>query len=101
MITFAEFMAVLEDYRSPTVFVIYNKTTRAVLGSAKGSMLQRNAQNRSDNRGLKFDDVSFMSQGKFYGGRSKQSSGRRIEYARNINPSKGRRFRGVWDGELR
>ena len=36
MITFAEFMAVLEDYRSPTVFVIYNKTTRAVLGSAKG-----------------------------------------------------------------
>ena len=100
MITFTEFMAVLEDYRSPTVFVIYNKTTRAVLGSAKGfDAAKERAKQIRQQRGLKFDDVSFMSQGKFYGGRSKQSSGRRIEYARNINPSKGRRFRGVWDAQ--
>ena len=81
MITFAEFMAVLEDYRSPTVFVIYNKTTRAVLGSAKGfDAAKERAKQIRQQRGLKFDDVSFMSQGKFYGGRSKQSPGRRIEY---------------------
>ena len=100
MITFTEFMAVLEDYRSPTVFVIYNKTTRAVLGSAKRfDAAKERAKQIRQQRGLKFDDVSFMSQGKFYGGRSKQSPGRRIEYARNINPSKGRRFRGVWDAQ--
>ena len=76
MITFAEFMAVLEDYRSPTVFVIYNKTTRAVLGSAKGfDAAKERAKQIRQQRGLKFDDVSFMSQGKFYGGRSQ---GRRI-----------------------
>lgn len=100
MISFSEFMAVLEEYRPPTVFVIYNKNTRAVLGSAKGfDAAKERAKQIRQQRGLKFDDVSFMSHGKFYGAGSRQSSGRRIEYARNFNPSKGRRFRGVWDAQ--
>ena len=49
-------------------------------------------------RGLKFDDVSFMTSRRFYGKRfPAASTGRRIEYAPRYNPSKRGRFRGVWD----
>ena len=52
-------------------------------------------------RGLKFDDVSFMSDRKFYGSRNvnKTASSGRIEYAPRYNPSKGRRFRGRYDAQ--
>lgn len=52
-------------------------------------------------RGLKFDDVSFMTSRKFYGKRTPAASStrRRIEYALRYNPSKKGRFRGVWDAQ--
>ena len=51
-------------------------------------------------RGLKFDDVSFMTSRRFYGkGAGAPSRGRRIEYAPRYNPSKRGHFKGVWDAQ--
>ena len=48
-------------------------------------------------RGLGFDDVSFMTSRRFYGKTTPATStGRRIEYSPRYNPSKRERFRGVW-----
>ena len=44
--------------------------------------------------GLNWDQVKFKSERKSSSGG--QKGGSRIDYARNYNPSKGRRFRGVF-----
>ena len=48
---------------------------------------------------LKWEQVKFKadrsSQQKSYG----QSSGRRMDYAKTVNPSKGRRFSGYFKGD--
>ena len=98
MITFREFLDLCEDYNPNAEFVIFNKKTRAVLGTARGfDQAKTKASSIRKQRGLKFDDVSFMTSRRFYGKRTPAAStGRRIEYAPRYNPSKRGRFRGVW-----
>ena len=102
MITFKQFLDLCEDYNPNAEFVIFNKKTRAVLGTPRGfDQAKSKATSIRKQRGLKFDDVSFMTNRKFYGKRTPaaSSTGRRIEYAPRYNPSKRRRFRGVWDAQ--
>ena len=101
MINFREFLDLCEDYNPNAEFVIFNKKTRAVLGTARGfDQAKTKASSIRKQRGLKFDDVSFMTSRRFYGKTSTApSGGRRIEYAPRYNPSKRRHFRGVWDAQ--
>ena len=102
MITFREFLDLCEDYNPNAEFVIFNKQTRTVLGTARGfDQAKSKATAIRKQRGLKFDDVSFMTSRKFYGKRTPAafSTGRRIEYAPRYNPSKRGCFRGVWDAQ--
>ena len=102
MITFRDLLEIIEDYNPQAKFVIYNKKNRAVLGSAVGyDAAKAKASQLRKQYNLKFDDVSFMSDRKFYGSRSSQNSTSpgRIEYAPRYNPSKGRRFRGRYDDQ--
>ena len=98
MIAFQDFLDLCEVYNPNAEFVIFNKHTRAVLGTAIGFDQAKNkATSIRKQRGLKFDDVSFMTSRKFYGKTTTApSGGRRIEYAPRYNPSKRGRFRGVW-----
>ena len=98
MINFREFLDLCEDYNPNAEFVIFNKKTRAVLGMARGfDQAKSKASSIRKLRGLRFDDVSFMTSRRFYGKTSTApSGGRRIEYAPRYNPSKRGRFRGVW-----
>ena len=102
MITFKQFLDLCEDYNPNAEFVIFNKKTRAVLGTARGfDQAKSKATSIRKQRGLKFDDVSFMTSRKFYGMRTPaaSSTGRRIEYAPRYNQSKRGRFRGAWDAQ--
>ena len=101
MITLREFLDLCEDYNPNAEFVIFNKKTRAVRGTARGfDQAKTKASSIRKQRGLKFDDVSFMTSRRFYGKRTPTAStGRRIEYAPRYNPSKRGRFRGVWDAQ--
>ena len=98
MINFREFLDLCEDYNPNAEFVIFNKKTRAVLGTARGfDQAKTKASSIRKQRGLRFDDVSFMTSRRSYGRTSAAPSGeRRIEYAPRYNPSKRGRFRGVW-----
>ena len=98
MINFREFLDLCEDYNPNAEFVIFNKKTRAVLGTARGfDHAKTKASSIRKQRGLKFDDVSFMTSRRFHGKSTTASSGsRRIEYSPRYNPSKRERFRGVW-----
>ena len=99
MIMLREFLDLCEDYNPNAEFVIFNKKTRAVLATARGfDQAKTKATSIRKQRGLKFDDVSFMTSRRFYGKRTPATStGRRIEYSPRYNPSKRGRFRGVWD----
>ena len=100
MITVQDLLDIFEDYNPQAEFVIYNKKTRAVLGSAIGyDAAKAKASQLRKQYNLKFDDISFMSDCKFYDSRNvnKTASPGRIEYAPRYNPSKGRRFRGRYD----
>ena len=100
MITFQDLLDIFEDYNPQAKFVIYNKKTRAVLGSAVGyDAAKAKASQLRKQYNLKFDDVSFMPDRKFYGSRNvnKTFSPGRIEYAPRYNPSNGRHFRGRYD----
>ena len=101
MINFREFLDLCEDYNPNAEFVIFNKKTRAVLGTARGfDQAKSKASSIRKQRGLKFDDVSFMTSRRFYGTTSAAPlRGRRIEYAPRYNPSKRGRFKGVWDAQ--
>lgn len=101
MITFREFLNLCEDYNPNAEFVIYNKNTRAVLGTARGfDQAKSKASSIRKQQGLRFDDVSFMTSRRFYGKSTTAPSGsRRIEYAPRYNPSKRGRFKGVWDAQ--
>ena len=102
MITLREFLDLCEDYNPNAEFVIFNKKTNAVLGTARGfDQAKTKANSIRKQRGLRFDDVSFMTSRKFYGKRTPEASsmGRRIEYASRYNPSKRGRFKGVWDAQ--
>ena len=101
MITFREFLNLCEDYNPNAEFVIYNKNTRAVLGTVRGfDQAKSKAPSIRKQRGLKFDDVSFMTSKRFYRKSITAPSGsRRIEYAPRYNPSKRGRFKGVWDAQ--
>ena len=83
MIEFREFLDLCEDYNPNAEFVIFNKITRVVLGTARGfDQAMSKARSIRKQRGLKFDDVSFMASRRFYGmGAGAPSRGRRIEYA--------------------
>ena len=99
MINFREFLDLCEDYNPNAEFVIFNKKTRAVLGTARGfDQAKTKASSIRKQRGLKFDDVYFMTSRRFYGRTSAVSSvSRRIEYSPRYNPRKRGRFRGIWD----
>ena len=99
MITFREFLDLCDDYNPNAEFVIYNKKTRVVLGTARGfDQAKSKATAIRKQRGLRFDDLSFMTSRRFYGKTSTApSGGRRIEYAPRYNPSKRGRCKGVWD----
>ena len=130
MITFTEFLDLCEDYNPNAEFVIFNKKTRAVLGTARGfDQAKSKATAVRKQQGLKFDDVSFMTSKRFYGGSTgrqaasgassasttKKTSfgvsrdgktftnayGQRspVEYSRRYNPSKRGRFRGYTDAD--
>ena len=100
MITFQDLLDIFEDYNPQAKFVIYNKNTRAVLGSTVGyDAAKAKASQLRKQYNLKFDDAAFMSDRKFYGSRNvnKAASPGRIEYAPRYNPSKGRCFRGGYN----
>ena len=80
MITFSQFLDLCEDYNPNAEFVIFNKKTRAVLGTARGfDQVKTKATSIRNQRGLKFDDVSFMTSRRFYGrGATAPSGGRRM-----------------------
>ena len=101
MINFTEFLDLCEDYNPNAEFVIFNKKTRSVLGTARGfDQAKTKASSIRKQRGLKFDDVSFMTSRRFYGKRTPAASTcRRIEYSPRYNPSKRGRFRGVWEAQ--
>ena len=101
MIAFQDFLDLCEVYNPNAEFVIFNKKTRIVLGTARGfDQAKSKATAIRKQRGLKFDDVSFMTSKRFYGKTSTApSGGRRIEYAPRYNPSKRGHFRGVWDAQ--
>jgi len=127
MITFTEFRDICENYNAQAQFVIFNTNTRAVLGSAVGfESAKDKAKQIRQQKNLKFDDVSFMTSKRFYGGSTGQQGasgasttqrvglgvsrggrtftnayGKRspVEYSRTYNPSKGRRFRGYTDAQ--
>ena len=84
MITFQDLLDIFENYNPQVKFVIYNKKTRAVFGSAvRYDAAKAKASQLRKQYNLKFDDVSFMSDRKFYGSRNvnKTASPGRIEYA--------------------
>ena len=130
MITFQEFREICENYNTQAQFVIFNAKTRAVLGSAVGFEAAKDkARQIRQQKNLKFDDVSFMTSKRFYGGSTgrqgasgtssastpKKTSfgvsrdgktftnayGQRspVEYSRRYNPSKRGRFRGYTDAD--
>ena len=101
MIHFRDFLDLCEVRNPNAEFVIFNKQTRTVLGTARGfDQAKSKATAIRKQRGLKFDDVSFMTSKRFYGKTSiAPLGGRRIEYAPRYNPSKRRHFRGVWDAQ--
>ena len=101
MINFTEFLDLCEVYNPRAEFVVFNKKISAVLGTARGfDQAKTKASSIRKQRGLKFDDISFMTSRRFYGKTSAApSGGRRIEYAPRYNPSKRRHFRGVWDAQ--
>jgi hypothetical protein len=69
MITFQEFREICENYNTQAQFVIFNKNTRAVLGSAVGfEAAKEKAKQIRQQKNLKFDDVSFMTSRRFYSG---------------------------------
>ena len=127
MITFQEFRDISESYSTQAQFVIFNTSTRAVLGSAVGFEAAKDkAKQIRQQKNLKFDDVSFMTSRRFYGGSTGQQGassasstqrgtlggsrdgrtftnayGKRypVEYSRTYNPSKRGRFRGYTDAD--
>jgi len=130
MIAFTEFREICEIYNVQAQFVIFNKNTGAVLGSAVGyEAAKEKAKQIRHQKNLKFDDVSFMTSRRFYGGstgqqgasdRSSTTSPRKspfgisrdgrtftnaygqrspVEYSTNYNPSKRGRFRGYTDAD--
>lgn len=101
MINFREFLDLCEDYNPNAEFVIFNKKTRAVLGTARGfDQAKTKASSIRKQRGLRFDDVSFMTSRGFYGkSTTAPSESRRIEYAPLYSPSKRGRFKGIWDAQ--
>lgn len=101
MISFQEYVEICEGYGAQDKFVIFRTATRSVLGTAVGfEQAKSKATAIRKQRGLKFDDVSFMTSRRFYGKPSVSSlGGRRIEYAPRYNSSKRGRFKGVWDAQ--
>lgn len=101
MISFQEYVEICEGYDAQDKFVIFRTATRSVLGTAVGfQQAKSKATAIRKQRGLKFDDVSFMTSRRFYAkGAGAPSGGRRIEYAPRYNPSKRGRFKGVWDAQ--
>ena len=127
MITFQKFREICENYNTQAQFVIFNAKTRAVLGSAVGFEAAKDkARQIRQQKNLKFDDVSFMTSKRFYGGSTGRqgASGasttqrvglgvsrdgktftnaygqrRPVEYSRRYNPSKRGRFRGYTDAD--
>ena len=101
MISFQEYVEICEVYGAQDKFVIFRTATRSVLGTAVGfEQAKSKATAIRKQRGLKFDDVSFMTSKRFYGKTSTApSGGRRIEYAPRYNPSKRGHFKGVWDDQ--
>lgn len=90
MFYFRGFQGLCEVHNPNPEFVISNKKTRVVLGRAKGVDQEKsNASSIRRQRGLKFDDVSFMTRRMFYVTTSvAPSGGRRIEYAPRITQAK-------------
>ena len=101
MISFQEYVEICEGYGAQDKFVIFQTATRSVLGTAVGfEQAKSKATAIRKQRGLKFDDVSFMTSRRFYGKTSAAPSGvRRVEYAPRYNTSKRGHFKGVWDDQ--
>lgn len=101
MIAFQDLLDLCEVYNTNAEFVIFNKKTRAVLGTARGfDQAKSKATTIRKQRGMRFDDVSFMTSKRFYGKTSAATlGGRRVEYSPRYNPSKRRHFTGVWDAQ--
>ena len=90
-----------EKFRCPHGGDVIACSKEGVLGTARGfDQAKTKASSIRKQRGLKFDDVSFMTSRRFYGKTSTAPLGdRRVEYAPRCSPSKRGRFRGVWDAQ--
>ncbi len=130
MIIFPELREIFETYNPSAQFVIYSTKTRAVLGGAVGYEAAKDkARQIRQQKNLKFDDVSFMTSRRFYGGSTGQQGGSDasststpkkasfgvsrdgrtftnaygqrspVEYSRTYNSSKRGRFRGYTDAQ--
>ena len=93
---FRRFRCRKELTEAVTPFYIWRTDNNQVLD--RGVLGYENARDKANELrkrfGLKWDQVKFKSERK---SKSDGKSGRsRVDYARNYNPSKGRRFRGVF-----
>lgn len=85
----------MELTEAVTPFYIWRTDNNQVL--ARGVLGYENAKDKANELrkkfNLKWDQVKFKSEKSRSGGQMGKS---RIDYARNYNPSKGRRFKGVF-----
>ena len=98
MITLQEFREISETYSSNSKFIIYRTANKEKLATAYGyEQAKRKAKQVRQQRGLRFDDVSFMTANRFSQNKSSSPKPKKgwIEYSRNYNPSKRGRFKGI------
>ncbi len=97
MITLQAFRKISETVSSNSQFIIYRTANKEKLATAYGyEQAKSKASSIRKQRGLKFDDVSFITSRRFHGkSTTAPSGGRRIEYAPRYNPSKRGRFKGI------
>ena len=98
MITLQAFRKISETVSSNSQFIIYRTANKEKLATAYGyEQAKRKAKQVRQQRGLPFDDVSFMTAGRYLQKKSSspQTKKGRIEYSRNYNPSKRGRFKGI------
>ena len=97
MITLQAFRKISETVSSNSQFIIYRTANKEKLATAYGyEQAKSKASSIRKQRGLKFDDVSFITSRRFHGkSTTAPSGGRRIEYAPRYNPSKRGRFKVI------
>ena len=102
MITYRQFKEISENYSpkkyysSDSTFVIYKKSKKEKLATADSyEQAKKKANDVRQQKGLKFDDVSFMTARRFSPNQQQKRMKGRIEVSPIYNRSKGTYFKGI------